>query len=80
MTLLLIYWRCKTIKNVVKRTNYKFLMINRSKLQSVESKFKCNKTLEEWHYKTSRNKYENEKTIKIWRLWNYFLYTASYIS
>ena len=36
MTSLLIYWRRKTIKNVVKRTNYKFLMTNRSKLQSVE--------------------------------------------
>ena len=60
MTSLLVYWRCETIKNVLQETNYKFLMTNRSKLLR---KSKCNKILEEGHYKTSKNKYEREREI-----------------
>ena len=62
MTSLLVYLKCKTIKNVLEKTNRKFLMAKRRKLLS-ESKSECNKTLEKGHYKTSRNKYEKERKL-----------------
>ena len=37
-------------------------MTNRSKLLS-EAKSKCNKKIEEGHYKTSRKKYERERKL-----------------
>ena len=61
-TSLLVYSRCKPIKNVLEKTNSKFLMTTRRKLLS-ESKSECNKTQEEGHYKTSRNKYERERKL-----------------
>ena len=62
MTSLLVYLRCKTIKNVVEKINCKFLTTNCRKLLS-ESKFGCYKTIEDGHYKTSRNKYERERKL-----------------
>ena len=58
MTSLLIYCRCK--KNVQEKTNCRFLMANRNKLLC-ESE--CNKTSEEGHYKTIRNKNERERGL-----------------
>ena len=54
-----------------------------------KSKSECNKTLEEGHYKTSRNKYERERKLQKYTdiklcihatFGNYFWYTTSYIS
>ena len=54
-----------------------------------KSKSECNKTLDEGHYKTSRNKYETERKLRKYTdielcihatFENYFWYTASYIS
>ena len=55
MTSLLIYYRCKTIKKVLEKTIFKFLITNRSKLLSESER---NRPLEEGDYKTSRNKDE----------------------
>ena len=78
----------KPIKNVLEKINYRFLMTTRRTLLS-KSKSECNKTLEEGHYKTSRNKYERERKLQKYTdiklcihatFGNYFWYTTSYIS
>ena len=77
---------------MLEKTKCIFLMTNHSKLLSeseCKSKSEYNKTLEEGHYKTSRNKYERERKLRKYTdielcihatFENYFWYTASYTS